>query len=262
MIDKTTEITSVQNNIVKEVTKLHQKKYREDFIIVEGEKSVSEALEAGLNIKYAFSSNKTLLEKFSAKLNNAEVYLANEKVMEKISTTESAPNILAVVKKPEYDISMFKNFKKIVLLDGIKDAGNLGTIIRTAAAFDIGGIMLFGECTDEFSPKTIRSAAGNIFKVPIVHCTAEQLKEFKKSHKMIATVVNSKNSIQDFNVKSPYIVMFGSEACGLCNELLSLADTSLTIPMKEGVESLNLAISTGIVLYEIFKHQLPKSFIA
>lgn len=254
MIDKIAEITSVQNNIVKEVARLHQKKYREDFIIVEGEKSVFEALEANLNVKYLFSSNKTLLEKFGTKLNDTEIYFTNEKVMEKISTTESASSILAVVKKPEYNIKKFKNFKKIVLLDGIKDAGNLGTIIRTAAAFDIGGIMLFNNCTDEFSPKTIRSAAGNIFKVPVVQCTEEQLKEFKKSHKIIATVVNAKNSIKNFDVKSPYIVMFGSEACGLCNELLNLADTSVTIPMKKGVESLNLAISTGIVLYEIFKH--------
>lgn len=257
MIDKTqktAEITSVQNSIVKDVAKLHQKKYRDDFIIVEGEKSVFEALDAGLTVKYVFSSNSTLLKKFTAKAHSAEVYLANEKVMEKISTTESAPNILAVVKKPEYNLKEFKNFKKIILLDGIKDAGNLGTIIRTAAAFGINGIILYGECTDEFSPKTIRSAAGNIFKVPVVHCTEGQLKEFKKSHKMIATVVNSKNSIQNFSEKSPYIVMFGSEACGLCNELLSIADTSVTIPMKEGVESLNLAISTGIVLYEFYKH--------
>ena len=258
------EITSVQNSIVKDIVKLHQKKYREDFIIVEGEKSVFEAIEANMKIKHIFSSNKTLLEKFNAKpgntkfkdasLNGAEIYLANEKIMEKISTTESAPNILAVVEKPEYDIRTFKNFKRIILLDGIKDAGNLGTIIRTAAAFDIEGIMLFGECTDEFSPKTIRSAAGNIFKVPVVHCREGQLKEFKKSHKMIATVVNSKNHIKNFMPDEPYIVMFGSEACGLCNELLSLSDTSYTIPMKKRVESLNLAISTGIILYELFNH--------
>lgn len=253
------EITSLQNSVVKEVVKLHQKKYREDFIIVEGEKAVIEAFDAGLNITYMFSSNKTMLENFEAKSKAskktcAEIYLANEKVMEKISTTESAPNMLAVVQKPNHALSDFKKFQKIVLLDGIKDAGNLGTIIRTAAAFGVDGIILFNECTDEFSPKTIRSAAGNIFKIPVVHCQGEQLKEFKKSHKMVATVVNSKNFIQNFVAKGPVIIMFGSEANGLCNELLSLMDEPYTIPMKDGVESLNLAISAGIVLYEIFKH--------
>lgn len=246
------EITSLQNNVVKEIVKLHQKKYREDFIIVEGEKPLNEALEANLDIKYIFCADKNLLKKYENC--KAEICLTNEKVMEKISTTESAANILGVAKKPEYNIEDFKKFKRVVLLDNIKDSGNLGTIIRTAAAFDIEGILLYGGCTDEFSTKTIRSAAGNIFKVPVVHCQKEQLKEFKKTHKMVSTVVNSKNFIQNCSPDEPYIVMFGSEAHGLCNELLSLADTSCTIPMKSGVESLNLAVSAGIVLYEIFKH--------
>lgn len=244
------EITSVQNPLIKEIVKLHQKKYREEFIIVEGKKALQGAKEAGLEIKYVFSCDDTLLSEYK---NGA--YLVNEKVMEKISTTESAPNIMGVVKKPEYKIQNFKNFKKIILLDSIKDSGNLGTIIRTAAAFNIDGIMLFGDCTDEFSPKTIRSAAGNIFKVPIVHAPLEQLKEFKKTHKMLTTVVNSKNSTASLRAETPVIIMFGSEAQGLCKELLTLSDISYTIPMKEGVESLNLAVSAGIILYEMYKNE-------
>lgn len=243
------EITSVQNNLIKDVVKLHQKKYRENFIIVEGKKALLGAKEADLEIKYVFSTNKSNLLGFD----DDKSYLVNDKVMEKISTTESAPVVLGVIKKPEYDIQNFKNFKKIILLDNIKDAGNLGTIIRTAAAFDIEGMILFGDCTDEFSPKTIRSAAGNIFKLPIVHASVGELKELKKTHKMITTVVNSKNSIDALEAKNPSIIMFGSEAQGLCEELLSLSDISYTIPMKEGVESLNLAISAGIILYEMYK---------
>ncbi len=162
---------------------------------------------------------------------------------------------MGVVKKPEYPLKNFRNYKKIILLDSIKDSGNLGTIIRTAAAFNIDGIMLFGDCTDEFSPKTIRSAAGNIFKTPIVHAPFSELKEFKKTHKMITTVVNSKNSAASFKAESPVIIMFGSEAQGLCKELLTLSDISYTIPMKEGVESLNLAVSAGIILYEMYKNE-------
>jgi len=243
------EITSVQNNLVKEVVKLHQKKYREEFIIVEGKKALQGAKEAGLEIKYVFSTDKALLSGYRE---NEAVFI-NDKVMEKISTTESAPSVLAVVKKPQYNIKNFTNFKKIILLDSIKDAGNLGTIIRTAAAFDIEGAILFGDCTDEFSPKTIRSAAGNIFRLPIVHASIGELKELKKNHKMITTVVNSKNSIRNFEAKTPVVIMFGSEANGLCKELLSLSDDSYTIPMKKGVESLNLAISAGIILYEMYK---------
>ncbi len=245
------EITSTSNNIVKETAKLHIKKYRNECIIIEGKKALDNAIEANLTIEYIFSANRDLLKNYE----KYQTYLANEKVMEKISTTESPANILAVAKKPEYSIEIFKKFKRIVLLDNIKDAGNLGTIIRSASAFNIDGIMLYGECTDEFSPKTIRSAAGNIFRIPIIHCTKEQLKEFKKTHKMIATVVNSQNDIQNFNSKEPFIIMFGSEADGLCEELLTFCNISYTIPMKKGVESLNLAVSAGIILYEIFKNQ-------
>ncbi len=128
------EIISLQNNTVKEVVKLHQKKYREEFIIVEGEKALNEPKTAGLNIKYVFSLKQAELCPYEGQ---AETFFVNEKVMEKISTTESAPGILGVVRKPLYNIDDFKKYKKIVLLDEIKDAGNLGTIIRTAAAFDI-----------------------------------------------------------------------------------------------------------------------------
>lgn len=243
------EITSVQNNLIKEIVKLHQKKYREEFIIVEGKKALLGAVESGLKTKYVFGTDKSLLLEYE----DDKSILVNEKVMEKISTTDSAPAILGVLQKPEYNIEDFRDYKKIILLDSIKDAGNLGTIIRTAAAFDIDGIILFGDCTDEFSPKAIRSAAGNIFKVPIVHASIGELKELKKTHKMVSTVVNSKNSIKDFITEEPVITMFGSEANGLCKELLSLSDISYTVPMKEGVESLNLAISAGIVLYEMYK---------
>lgn len=243
------EITSVQNNFIKEIVKLHQKKYREELIIVEGKKALCGAKEAGINIKYVLSTDKNLLLEYE----DDKSILVNDKVMEKISTTDSAPSILGVIQKPEYDIKSFKNFKRIILLDSIKDTGNLGTIIRTAAAFGIEGILLFGDCTDEFSPKTIRSAVGNIFKMPIVHASIGELKEFKKTHKMITTVVNSKNSIKNLEAEKPSVIMFGSEAQGLCEELLSLSDISYTIPMKKGVESLNLAISAGIILYEMYK---------
>lgn len=238
------EITSTANNLVKETMKLHQKKYRSDFILLEGKKAVEEALYKGLEFKYIFTKEEK-------EYKNIETYFVSDSVMKKISTTESPPNIIAVVKKPEYKAEEFKKYKKIALLDNIKDAGNLGTIIRASVAFNVDGIFLYGDTTDEFSPKTIRSTAGNMFKIPILKVSLETLKEFKKTHKFIATVVNSKNYLNNYKAPNNLIVMFGSEAEGLCKELLNLADEKLTIKMKDNVESLNLALSTGIVLYEL-----------
>ncbi len=239
------EITSLQNSIVKEIYKLQQKKYRKDFILLEGKKSVKSAVEAGLEIQYIFMpSHKTIKEFESDK-----TFLVSDAIMKKLSTTDSPPEIIMTAKRPYYNIKDFLNFKKIILLDSIKDVGNLGTIIRASAAFGVDSIILYGDSTDPYSPKVIRSAAGNMFKIPIIEVNKEDLSHFKNSHKFLATVVNSNKYINDFKKPEKMIVMFGSEADGLCKELLSLADDKLTLKMANNVESLNLAVSTGIILY-------------
>ncbi len=244
---ETKEITSLSNPLIKEVVKLHQKKYRTELILTEGEKSVDEAIKAGLKPKYVFFQKKV-------KEYNCENYHVNEAVMKKISTTESPSNIVAVFEKPCYSINIFKKFKKIVLLDNIKDQGNLGTIIRCCSAFGVDGILLYGDTTDEYSPKTIRSSTGNIFKIPVLKVGLEEIKQFKKEFKIIGTIVNSNNYFDDYEVKSKIIVMFGSEAKGLSKELINLSDENFTIKMTNDVESLNLALCAGIVLYELQKN--------
>lgn len=238
------EITSTSNNLIKEVAKLQQKKYRNELILIEGKKAVDEAIDAKLEIKYIF----TLKDDYK----NYDTYLVTEAVMKKISTTESPANVVCVAEKPIYKTADFYNFSKIVLLDNIKDSGNLGTIIRASCAFGVEGIFLFGDTTDEFSPKTIRSSAGNMFKIPILKVNLAEIKEFKKTHKFLATVCHS-NKFDYKNTKENMIVMFGSEADGLCKDLLNLSDDTITIKMKNRVESLNLALSAGIILYELQK---------
>jgi len=241
------EILSVNNQIVKDTVKLQQKKYRDKLILIEGKKAVDEAIKAGVEIKYIFSTTP-------CDYKNVEIFMTNEIVMKKISTTESPANVVAVGKKPEFDIKIFKKFKKITLLDNIKDAGNLGTIIRAAAAFNVDGIFLFNDTVDEFSPKVIRSSAGNIFKIPIKKINIKELEEFKKNFNFIATVVNSSKDFSEYKPEKNLVVMFGSEADGLCNKLVNLADEKLTIKMAHGVESLNLALCAGIVLYKLYEN--------
>ncbi len=246
MVDKMKEITSTTNSLVKETVKLHQKKYRDKLILIEGKKAVEEALKANLEIEYIFS-----LEKNEYK--NVETFFVNEAVMKKISTTESPSSCVAVAKKPKYQLLEFTKFKKIILLENIKDAGNLGTIIRAASAFSVDGIFLFGETVDEFSPKTIRSTAGNMFKIPILKPNMQELLEFKKTHKFIATICHGKNYFDEFQTKENIIVMFGSEAEGISKTLLDIAEDTLTIKLSKNVESLNLALSAGIIMYELQK---------
>ena len=156
-------INSISNNRIKEILKLHQKKYRDELglFIVEGFKAVEELIENNIDIKEIYAIKAFDTEKYTVKI-------IDESIMKKISTTSSTCEILAVAKKKEYNINDFIKKNKLILLDSISDPGNLGTIIRSASAFGIDGIILYKDCVDMYSSKVIRSAAGNFFKIPII----------------------------------------------------------------------------------------------
>ncbi len=252
------EITSLSNDTVKDVVKLQQKKYRKEsgLIFLEGEKSLKEAIFGGIKLKSIF-----FIKDFSEfkNIKNVAYYKVSTKVMEKISTTKSATNIAAVAYAPIYNLDDVFNKDKLILLDNIKDAGNLGTIIRCACAFKLGAILLFGQCVDEFSSKVIRSSAGNIFKIPIIHIGNDisVMQKLKKTHKIISTVApfgefgKKAQDCQIIKYPKKYVLTLGSEANGLCNEILKLSDLFVTLKTENNVESLNLAVFAGIIFYII-----------
>lgn len=243
------EITSVNNQLVKDTAKLHIKKYRdaENKFILEGYKAIEEAVRSGINVEYVFIN--------SAKIENYEFYNGRkistcDAVLKKISDTESAPEAVGVAEQKKYKKSDFKNLKKVVLLEGIKDLGNLGTIIRTACAFNIDGIVLYGNSTDMYSPKCVRSAVGNLWKIPIVYLNnLKDLEDLFADYQRIATLPLAKNTLGKFKSEEKLLLMFGSEADGLSAELKTFATDSIKIEMSNKVESLNLAISCGILMY-------------
>ena len=245
------EITSVNNNLVKETAKLLQKKYRdaEDRFLLEGFKAIEEAYTLGLEIDYIFV-NSSKLDKY--KFFTGKIYSTNEMVLKKISDANSAPEAVGVAKQKHCKKNDFKNLNKVILLEGIKDLGNLGTIIRTAAAFGIDGIVLFGDCADLYSPKCVRSAVGNLWKIPILKTSElSDLKELFKDYQKVATLPLAKTFLKDFELKEKCLMMFGSEADGLSQELINFSTESVKIEMNDNVESLNLAISAGVVMYKM-----------
>lgn len=247
------EITSVNNELVKQTVRLQQKKYRLEsgLFLLEGYKSVYEAVKYGINLERVFVlADKK--EKYSfIKDNIIETNLA---VLKKISTTESAPEVVAVGVQPENDVSSLMGENKVILLENISDAGNLGTIIRSAAAFNIDAIVLYGNTVDLYNPKCVRSAVGNLWKTAIVHIDSiEQLNKYFKNHERYATLPETKESIMynDWTPDGQILVMFGSEADGLSDELIDYANKNLTIEMNNDVESLNLSVSAGLVMHKI-----------
>ena len=246
------EITSVNNEVVKNTVKLQQKKYRnsENKFLLEGYKAIKEAFDSGITIEKIFvDKNKTKEYDFL----KDKIIQTTEPVLKKLSTTETAPESVAVGIQKIYDFDVLKKAKKVVLLEEIKDLGNLGTILRTAVAFQAEAIVLYGDSTDIYNPKCVRASVGNLWKIPIF-----QIKDFNLLEQIfgnfqrIATLPRSKNFLKNFDIKFPALIMFGSEAAGLSDELIKFSTNSVKIEMAETVESLNLAVSVSIILYELF----------
>jgi len=246
------KITSVNNDLVKSAVKLQQRKYRDEsgLFLLEGEKCIEEAIESGIIIEHLF------VEEGFAKFSDRNRIETNENVLSKISTTTSAPKCVGIGKQKK---SEWKNtFKKVVLLENIKDAGNLGTILRNSSAFGVDAIILYGDTVDLYNPKCVRASVGNLWKVPVFYAdNFTELKELCNDFKPIATLPKNNNtvSLKDFSQDKKLLLMFGAESTGLSEELINFAKEKgncLTIEMSDKVESLNLSISTGIILYQLF----------
>ena len=246
------KITSVNNELVKETAKLLQKKYREQtgMFLLEGEKCVSEAIESGVTVVRIFTIDS------SKNYSGIEVIETTEAVLSKISDAKNAPQIVAVAKQLDENIEEISGMDKIVLLEGIKDAGNLGTILRSASAFGFNAVILYGNTIDLYNPKTVRSSVGNLWKTKVFRSLSRQdLEKYFANYERIATLPKSDNSVwlKDYMPAKKQLIMFGSEADGLSEDLKRFATKNVTIEMSQNVESLNLGISASIIMYEVFR---------
>ncbi len=233
-------------NRKKLIKSLHQKKFRDStgLFIVEGEKMVGELLDSsfGSAVQYLLASKSHLAAKFQAEL-------ISEKDMESISTFKSAPGILAVVEIPEASEIPYQNFKSCVLLDDIKDPGNLGTILRSAEWFGVDAVLLSSDCVEVYNPKVVHSTMGSLFRVPVfreeveAHCTA--LKE--NGHTLYAADMNG-TALHDVKWKEPKTLVIGSESHGLGAYTKEAAHEVISITGKGQAESLNAAVAASIIL--------------
>lgn len=243
-------ITSTANSKIKETAKLQQKKYRNEsgLFLLEGYKPIEEAFFSNVDIQNVYTTEKHLSRFDFIK---DKITLVTPSVLEKISTTDSMPEAVAVAKQRSYDIKDIKNPKRLVLIENIKDAGNLGTLIRCACAFSMDAILLCGETVDIYNPKVIRSTVGAIFKIPIIKTSLKEAKTVFSTSTFIASVVNHKETVnpETIDYKKPFVLMLGSEAEGLTKEAVDIADIKTTIPISVKTESLNLSMAGTILLY-------------
>ncbi len=240
------EITSLQNDLIKYCVKLQNSKFRkkEKMILADGAKTLQGFVFGGIEFEYLFIK-KGDLNFENAKIKNL-VFVTDE-ILKKISTTKTPTSAVGIIKEPRVDKNLFFDLPRLALIDGVKDAGNLGTIIRSAAAFSIDGIILFNDCVDLYNSKTIRATAQNIFKIPIITTSdLEFIKKLKQNHELISTVVDSKKDFTNYSFDKNFILALGSEACGISKEIDILSDEKLTISMDNNVESINLGVCASV----------------
>ena len=241
--------TSLENKKIKELRKLKQRKYRDKtnhfFFFLKH--LVEEAYQTGcLDTIILLEENQDVVS-----YSDVEVMVVTKEIMKVLSDVETPPNIMGVCHKPE--LSTGQN--KILLLDGVQDPGNLGTIIRSAVAFHVDMIYVGKNSVDVYNPKVIRSSQGMIFKVPIqVVALEEIIPELKKLNiPIIGTKVTGGNRLKSFPKLEKFAIIMGNEGNGVRSEILDLCDQYLYIDMKEDCESLNVAVATSIILYELDK---------
>lgn len=275
-------ITSLQNEQVKHVVSLHEKKGRKEFneFLVEGKRFVQEALLRNANIKKIYYCADPAAELFvgeesadigyhdtsliaiprlihEAKQHLIDIEEVSDAAMRKMSATEEPQGILAVVEKPTYDWQdiRIENNTMLLVIDSIQDPGNLGTILRTALAADVTQIILTKRTVDIYNPKVLRSSMGSVFSQVILSDKTPQEVEnmCRSNHCAMVILAMDGTSIyrSDIHHDYPLALIIGSEAVGPDVYFMEKADKKITIPMFNNVESLNASMAAGIFLYEM-----------
>lgn len=260
-------ITSKDNEIIKNIRKLKDKKYRDlaNQYIVEGIKLIEEALEEGAKIDKIVVCEEcvkdgTLEQNLLYEIAKHDCVYVNEKIFSTLTDVSTPQGILAVINKENSEDSIDYNQEMIVILDGIQDPGNLGTILRTVDSVGFNQIIVSSNTADAYNPKVVRSTMGAIFRVKVIESTdlVQTIKNIKKHRfKILATSLQTEKSIFDVEYNKKAIII-GNEANGVTDEILAVSDIQAKIPMLGKTESLNASVATGVILYEYVRQKMDQ----
>ncbi len=251
-------IHSAENRIIKDCRKLQQRKYRdrEGLYLIEGPNLIGEAPAEDVRCVLV-SENRYAAYPFLSR-EKMDTYIVKPAVFEQIAQTESSQGIAAVVRKRSWTLEQLTarcgSGANLLVLDRLQDPGNIGTIIRTAEGAGYAAVIAIKGTADIFSPKTIRAAAGTVFRIPIVQVGDNR--ELKKltdrlGKKLAVTSLKSDNYYYDTDISRDTALVIGNEGGGVSEELEKMADILIRIPMEGKLESLNAAVAAGILMYEV-----------
>ena len=232
-------INSRTNQKIVHASKLKSKNGVKEYheFLIEGNKTLELAINSGL-VKEVFTIKALDLP------DHIPQYLVNESIIDKISFSINPEGVVAICQT--LDNIKPNKFNKVVYLDNVSDPGNMGTIIRTALAFNYDAIILSDGCVSIYNPKVVAASKGALFSIPILN---GELKDYKKDKTVIASTLNDKSiSLDDIKKPENFILVLGNEAHGISDEIIKQTDIFVKIPIQN-IDSLNVSIAGGILMY-------------
>lgn len=258
-------IESKENNLYKETKKLKERRGRNKSskYIIEGFRLVQEAFKAKADIDYLFISERVVekLDKYLGDFitKDTKIFKIKDELIKDLCDTEKPQGIVAVVKMERYEVKDNGSF--YLLCDKVQDPGNLGTIIRTAHAAGVDGIILTKGTVDIYNDKTIRSTMGSIFYIPVI--TDDENNSIVKKligegFSLLATSLQGDKDFFKEDLSGKLIISVGNEGNGVSKEIYDLSDKKVKIPMPGGAESLNVSIAASVIVYERVRQVLTR----
>ncbi|KKO50888.1 TrmH family RNA methyltransferase [Paenibacillus sp. DMB20] len=259
------EILSLQNPRVKAWAQLQEKKHRDkqNKFVVEGIHLVQEALLSGADVEcVAFDMAKGIpreLREIPDNGRRVEWIGVTEAIISKVSHASTPQPVFAVVRKERetWDKLFADIGRPVIVLDGLQDPGNVGTIIRSADASGAAGVILGKGCADLYNPKTLRSTMGSVFHLPIIEGELTELlpRAREKGARLVTTSLEGKTSAFHYDFTGFCWIVIGSEGSGVSPEAAALVDDAIIIPMPGRAESLNAAMAASVLLFEALRQR-------
>lgn len=252
-------ITSTQNKRVK-YTKTLQTKARfrrsEMKIVLEGNRLINDALERGANPEFALYTPDSADYDIIAKLQNrrCELVPVNDDILKHVSDTQQSQGIACIFFIPKPPIP--RDPKRVLIMDSIREPGNMGTILRTAGAAGVDLVILSPGSVDPYNPKALRAGMGAHYRVPIVEAEWNEIQHFCEDLTIYATRADAGMSYAKVDWTQAWAFIVGNEAHGISKPARQIAQADIAIPMASNTESLNAAIATAVILFEAQRQRL------
>lgn len=247
-------ISSLQNPKIKNIVALRKssKRKKQDLFIIDGLREIKVALDYGFELEDVFYCPDFSQEKHE--FLKQEINITTKEVFKKIAYANNPNGWLALAKPKYHSLDEIKTKKKvlILILESVEKPGNLGAIIRTAYAVGLDAVIINQAQTDLYNPNVIKASSGHVFSSMVIMAEKEDCLDWLKKNKIkiLATSIKASKSYDKINWKEATAIVLGSEAQGLSDFWLGRADQNIIIPMKKGIDSLNVSVSAGIIVYE------------